>query len=652
MSLLYYSGFFIFGSLILVAIYVVFEKFLDMLSNTFISPISKRKWRMALLGGSIGSMLVVFLTAHYELWHLWQKLAFAKFGIPQTSFFAENMNTYINFFTNDLVLHAGVAGYVFGWIVFYIVFGILVAPNADDKEIIRGSQLVDGESLKKSIATELSQNNELSRLFFGKENIPLPYNEEPRSCLILGKPGSGKTQFVLWLLSQIETFKEAIIFYDRKEDFWTRFYRPEKDHIFYPQHPNTIKWNIFEDINDFSDVLFYAEAIIPKNPEKKDSHWDDQARVVLVATLLAVCDENYNSTNKKLIEFIHKNASKEFLMNRLKNNEMVIKHGYQGRVFGALTDDKQGDSVFASLNPYFDEITKPEFYHDESTFVVKKYVRANMSENIDSRLFLVHPNEKDASYRTYFRLFLNVILRNLLKLREQEGRRIHLVLDEFNSLGKIKELEATPEVSRYIGVCMFLISQSLAKIKENYGENLRDSLFQLLSTKVIFQYDEPSGTRYLSDYLGDQEAREFSNNRMMALEGTKDLSQFQERVTSKKTFLSSQFGQLSVKYGEVEGIVKISHYPISKFRLETKAYPRQHDVLDDESSVKYPLFDYLLKKDKEPDDKDETKKNKSKENEKAAPSMEAHDLAFDGEDAVSETSFFGFDDELEHGRDI
>jgi len=651
-EILFYSGYFAIGGLVLALIYIVLEKFIDSLGNTFISPILKRKWRIAILGGSLGSMLIVFLTARFELWPLWQKISFLHFGIPQTSFFADTMNLYINFFTNDLVIHAGIVGYVFGVLFFYLVFGELMAPDSETKEIIRGSEIVNGKTLAREIKKELIANGEEYRISFGTDNIPFPYGEEPRSVFVLGKAGSGKTQFMHSVISQIVKFEEMIIFYDRKEDFWTRYYREDKDYIFYPQHAKTIKWNIFDDIREFSDILFYAEAIIPKNPEKKDSHWDDQARVVLVATILAVCDENYNSTNKAFIEFIHKNASKEFLVNRLKSNEMVIKHGYQGRVFGALTDDKQGDSVFASLNPYFDELTKPEFFHDESTFVVRDFIQKNAKENTDSRLFLVHPNAKDASYRTYFRLFINVILRNLLKLREQNGRRIHLILDEFNSLGKINELEATPEVSRYIGVSMWLLSQSLAKIKENYGENLRDSLFQLMSTKVIFQYDEPTGTRYLSDFLGDQETRELSNNRMMALEGTKDLSQFQERVSNKKTFLNSQFGTLKVGGGIVEGIIKISHYPVGKFSIKTREYKKLHNELAENEQVRYPLFDYLLKqkdesKEDEQEKSEELKKNKDKEKTNLL-NTELQNLTF-GDESMPEGETLLFNDD-ERGR--
>ena len=99
-----------------------------------------------------------------------------------------------------------------------------------------------------------------------------------------------------------------MIIYDRKPDFWNRFYDELKDFLFYPKDQRSLKWNIFDDIKDEDDIDFAIKSIIPVNTEAKDPFWDNASRYLLKAVFLKILTFEKPS-NKKLIDFLRINST-------------------------------------------------------------------------------------------------------------------------------------------------------------------------------------------------------------------------------------------------------------------------------------------------------------------------------------------------------
>ncbi|MDR3347482.1 MAG: type IV secretion system DNA-binding domain-containing protein, partial [Helicobacteraceae bacterium] len=131
---------------------------------------------------------------------------------------------------------------------YFFIKGLTLSPET--KRVIRGATLIDAKVLSKTL------KKTKANIHLGVERIPIPEHDERRSFLILGKAGSGKTQAIMRFLEQIKTLNHSAIVYDRKPDYWHRYYRHDKDILFYPKDKRCLRWNIFDDIRDEDDVHF------------------------------------------------------------------------------------------------------------------------------------------------------------------------------------------------------------------------------------------------------------------------------------------------------------------------------------------------------------------------------------------------------------
>lgn len=498
---------------------------------------------------------------------------------------------YIDIIKNVLVVNSSIFLSYF-LPTFFISLFVAFKFNSKDEEIHkRGSRLLNFKDLKKEIYKYIKANKDSYRLEIGKEQIPIPFTQEVKNSLIVGMVGSGKSQAIYNLVfgnfdkkgkkisSGITDFSEPMIVYERKgEDFLGSLYRREKDFLFDPRDIDCIRWNIFEDMlnedNEIEESMvdFFVSSICPIS-DSKSAHFEEQGSSVIKALLLAVAGSEYPS-NKSLIDYIRAYPTPKELREALINNETVKKFGVNNQVIGALTVnsegqlDNQGNSVFATCNKVFKNLSNRAFYFEESNFSVRKFIKSLEDEKSDIRLFIVNTSLSEGAYNTYFSLFFTLIFKHILSLKNSHNRRIHLILDELMSLASNKNLGKflitklidTLAESRSKGLNTVLAFQALSQLSEIVGENLLKSLFQMCGTKIILQYSEPQGAKLLSQFLGEKEIdrKKFGVNRANNLSGDRVNENEEEKL--KKIVLESEFANLE----SLNGFIKVGNFAVSK----------------------------------------------------------------------------------------
>ncbi|MGD9625320.1 MAG: type IV secretion system DNA-binding domain-containing protein [Arcobacter sp.] len=498
---------------------------------------------------------------------------------------------YIDIIKNVLVANSSIFLSYF-LPTFFISLIVAFKFNSKEEEIHkRGSKLLNFKDLKKEIFKYIKVNKDNYRLEVGKEQIPIPFTQEVKNTLIVGMVGSGKSQAIYNLIfgnfdkkgknisKGIVDFREPMIIYERKgEDFLGSLYRREKDLLFDPRDIDCIKWNIFEDMlnenNEIEEnmVDFFVSSICPIS-DSKSAHFEEQGSSVIKALLLAVAGSG-KANNKYLIDYIRSYPTPKELREALINNETVRKFGVNNQVIGALTInsegqlDNQGNSVFATCNKVFKNLSNRAFYFEESNFSVRKFIKSLENEKTDIRLFIVNTSLSEGAYNTYFSLFFTLIFKHILSLKNSNNRRVHLILDELMSLasnkilGKflITKLIDTLAESRSKGLNTVLAFQALSQLSEIVGENLLKSLFQMCGTKIILQYSEPQGAKLLSQFLGEKEIdrKKFGVNRANNLSGDRVNENEEEKI--KKIVLESEFANLE----PLTGFIKVGNFAVSK----------------------------------------------------------------------------------------
>ncbi len=456
------------------------------------------------------------------------------------------------------------------------------------EEVKRGGELISAKQLKKELTKDIlrehKRNGLDARLYLSTNKIPIAENMETRSFFFLGAAGSGKTQGILNIASQIENF--PAIFYERKgDDFIAPFYRADKDLLFSPFDERTVKWNIFDDIQSDGDINFFVNSIIPLESSSKDAHWDEQARIILKAVFLHIW-KSQNPSNKSLIDFLLANADITTLRESLVGSSVVKQYGLSGDIQGALTDDNQGQSVLATFNRYRNAIKLRCMYisDEEANFSVKAYIKAVVNGE-NKRLFLYNAEHIQGEYNLYLNLLINLLFKEILSLSNDLQRRIWLIFDEIQSLGAngagkqgkgtISSLISFLAEARSKGACTIVATQSLPILEELVGKNNMLSLLQLLATKIIFSYDEPYGQRLITDFIGKQEIIKEKLGRSESV-NTFSNDARNTHTTEEKTqdiLLASELANLRV----LNAYLKISGYNIAKVEFEIARLERISD---------------------------------------------------------------------------
>lgn len=419
------------------------------------------------------------------------------FAEPFYMFLVQKANVFLTYFPPSFILGIYIAH---------------VFKSKPKETILRGLKLVTPKEMSKIIKKlAIAQANRFGyspayRIML--DGIPIPYPTEAQSFFIAGQAGKGKTQAILSLTEQIKNFGETMIFYDRKPDFFPKYYREEKDFLFYPKDKRSINFALLQQINEdsvFEDVSFIANAIITDSSEK-DAHFNDSSRSVLRAILFTLY-HNSDRTNKALVEFLRNNQGIQKLRDGLMQYKSAEKYGID--VSAALTDDAQGASVYATLNRFLEPLKNEIFIADQEPFSIRDFVWMSEQYNQDIRLFVVQTTREQIAYSVWYRVFFSLLSREIRSLPNRLDRRIWIFADEFQSLGRMPEIvDELPAEARSKGACLILATQSLSKIRSIYGDELMNSILANTTTKLVLALGDPKSQEILEAYFGRQEVEE------------------------------------------------------------------------------------------------------------------------------------------------
>ncbi|MDL1979402.1 MAG: DUF853 family protein, partial [Deltaproteobacteria bacterium] len=102
------------------------------------------------------------------------------------------------------------------------------AKKGQTKQYIRGAKLISA----REYAGQTARKKDKTDLPFGQ--VRMPVSAENRHTLIVGSPGTGKTQCLSGIIERLKQRDERAIIYDFKGDLVSKFYEPDRDYIFNP----------------------------------------------------------------------------------------------------------------------------------------------------------------------------------------------------------------------------------------------------------------------------------------------------------------------------------------------------------------------------------------------------------------------------------
>lgn len=377
----------------------------------------------------------------------------------------------------------------------------------------------------------------------------------------------------------IKEFNKPMIFLERKgDDFAPKLLHRDllnKNHfLFDPTDKDTIKWNFIDEAIDKktgkvdTGLLFFMVKVLYPADEKDHFAAQAQMAVYLIVVVIAF---SKRPTMKHLIDYLQSHQDVMSLRKSILRNENINRLGLKGTAEAIFTIDEetggpdgQARGVQSSMGRLISKICLQEFYFEEGNFTITEFFRRldkieDYEKYKNMRLGVQNEAALNGRYNLYYGLFFALIFKRGFAMEQRESRKILLLLDEVQSFAEgdnkplakavLEGLNAFLAESRSRGFFTIVATQSVALVMDIIGDKMTNSLFQLLSAKLIMQYDEPMGSKFICDYFGEEEIEEMNESESTGAElnSTKASTSISKRMNKK--ILTSELTDLKKRSG-------------------------------------------------------------------------------------------------------
>lgn len=425
--------------------------------------------------------------------------------------------------------------------------------NQGKSKILRGSELVDEETLQKQI----KKSTKISPYKIGKVSLPL--GSETQHIQIVGTTGSGKTVAIRNLLRTIRERGERAIIYDKGGTYLSRFYQEGQDVILNPLDVRGPAWNVWAECEDKADLEALAEALMPMPPNNSmDPFWIKAARMIFVSTANELKNDP-NRSNLLLLQYL--------LTADLGRIHQLLQHTESG----SLVSDKV-EKTALNVKTVMATYLKSLLYLKEEgeIFSIRNWM---MNDQSNTCLFVSSDGRKHPTIRPLISAWINTATKELLSLNPDNNRRIWFILDELATLHALPFLSAVKSESRKFGGCFVLGHHGASQLRTIYGNDGAASLSNLCSTRLFLRLPEHTDAEHATRNIGTYEIDEASESISYGANTMRDGISVSRQIKEKQLVLPTQIQIVN----DLEGYLRVKgEFPAAKIKLKYVDYPLIH----------------------------------------------------------------------------
>lgn len=474
-------------------------------------------------------------------------------------------------YINDKFYEAVSSGLPIGLAISLVMFligaymSIKRGKEAAEDEILKGGQLVDEEQT-------LKMNYEKSPIFkVGK--VAMPEGFEVQHTLMVGAPGSGKSQVLLPILEQIRKRGDVAVIYD-PADLMQKFYDPALDTIFNPLDQRSVVWDPLSEIETEQDADEWAAAIAKPKAGGEGGGSSESSEFFI---------EGSKTVLSEMLKLTVRNGSSfETMIDRFEtvDNE-TIANILAGTPAAKYTDNpKTWGDISATLANYL-----------RSLRLLKNTAQgdwtpgAGLDHHIKNGGIMwlpVNGKQRDLMGPLFTAVFER-IANHVLSLTPDSKRRIWLILDEFPSLPKMESVPKLLAEGRKFGVAGFIGVQNYAQIQKTYGKTGAQSVAGLCSTFISMRAADSDTADWCSKMLGDQLIHEVSESISAGSGDNKDSVSIRDQRQVRKLVIAGELLNLP----NLTGYVRMPSVAVAKFKQEYRSFA---DVAEKFEAIKVKLL--------------------------------------------------------------
>jgi type IV secretion system protein VirD4 len=244
-----------------------------------------------------------------------------------------------------------------------------------------------------------------------------------------------------------------------------------------------------------------AEALVIRTGQEKEPHWADSAEVWIAGMIAATVQFAHpeNRSLQRVRELLTDPARIEAAIKVMCESGawegMLARLGYQLTHF----KDKELSSVLTTANRFlrFLDTLAIAASTKSSSFDPAELLKGKMT------VYLILPPEHMRAQAGLLRMWIGSMLRACVRGGLQETKKVHLLIDEAASLGRMEALDDAVDKYRGYGVRLVFFYQSLGQLKKCWPDGADQTLLSNTS-QIYFGVNDLATGEHVSARLGEE----------------------------------------------------------------------------------------------------------------------------------------------------
>jgi type IV secretory pathway TraG/TraD family ATPase VirD4 len=355
----------------------------------------------------------------------------------------------------------------------------------------RGTLLADGWVFqRRSVRLKRSGAEPLTLA-----GIAIAAADETKHFKLIGTTGTGKSTAIRELLGAALARGDRAVFADPDGGYHWQFYdRYRGDVVLNPFERNSVKWNLFAEIQNSYDVEQLASGLIPTSDDPSANEWRGYARTFVTAVVRRchVCGWRDMANLWRLLTVASAQELRPIIAGTPAQPFLDPENA---RMFGSIR------SVAGSAIAAFEYIQAQR----ATPFSVREWVRARSLPGV---LFIPYKAGQIAALRSMIATWMRLAIFEAMSQPEGHDQRLWMVVDELDALGAIDGLKDALARLRKFGCRCVLGFQSIAQVSCTYGQSQAQTIVENCGNTLILRCSgsENGGTsQFASRLIGDRE---------------------------------------------------------------------------------------------------------------------------------------------------
>jgi Type IV secretion-system coupling protein DNA-binding domain len=378
-------------------------------------------------------------------------------------------------------------------------------------------------------------------------NVEMPTDLETQNLMVIGAPGTGKSQAINGLVASVLRRDDRMVVVDPNGSLMSRFYLPG-DIVINPYDARCVGWSLFNEVDNSFDFERLAHSAIPPQNGEQAEEWAGYARALLADTMNRLdCDDMRDMTT--LTDLLVR-EQRPVLQKYLEDTDSVG--------FFAKDADRATASIIFTLNKYI----RPLRRIPDGGFSIRRW----MSDENAGNIWITWREDQRTALGPTIPIWLDLIYAMILSEAPTFDRRLWVFKDELASIGRLYSFEAAVSKGRKHGLCVVGGLQDVVQADQQLGELPAKAVFSCFRSLLVLGGANALTTKRVSEMLGMHEVERHP----VGVQGQLRINTRERRRDAELVVLPSQISNLP----DLNGFLKYGKdWPLSKIKFDVRDYP-------------------------------------------------------------------------------